>query len=168
MKQLATRSLALLLALVLCIGMVPGVAFTASAAAVNYVTGNPKPVDNSDTRYTDVVSNWGAREVTATSLSPMAEEYYDGGQFYEEITAVYNNGGNLYSSLQNYMKSHHKNITNYSSTRALYAYTDCQNSQVGNMSSFYSGMAIGPNWDSGKTWNREHTWPNSKGLETKL
>lgn len=33
----------------------------------------------------------------------------------------------------------------------------------GRISSFYSGKQIGPSWDDGG-WNREHTWPNSKGL----
>ncbi|MBQ4214967.1 MAG: endonuclease, partial [Bacteroidales bacterium] len=30
------------------------------------------------------------------------------------------------------------------------------------ISSFYSGTKLNGAWDSGATWNREHTWPKSK------
>jgi len=69
MRVRTKRMLSWLLALVLCFGMVPGVAVVADAATVDYVTGN---VDN----LTGVVRNWGKRGTTATFLSPMAEEFY--------------------------------------------------------------------------------------------
>ena len=71
----------------------------------------------------------------------------------------------LYKELQRLMKKNHSHITNYNETRNFYRYTDIQNSgkTSDRISSFYSGIEIGPDWDSGKTWNREHVWPNSKG-----
>ena len=61
------------------------------------------------------------------------------------------------------MKSKHTYIIGYSENNNLLQYTDCENGG-GTISSFYSGASIGPDWDGGSTWNREHTWPNSKGL----
>ena len=45
----------------------------------------------------------------------------------------------------------------------MFSYTDCEDAGT-TISCFYSGKAIGPAWDSGATWNREHTWPASKSL----
>ena len=163
MNNRARRILSCLLVLVLCISLVPGAVIPADAATVNYVTGN---VDN----LTGVVYNWGRRGTTATFLSPMAEDFYD-ETGYEELIAFDGGTGTsnapssqLYKELAQLMKSNHDYITSYDATRNLYAFTDCQNSDGSSISSFYSGAAIGPAWDGGKTWNREHTWPNSKGL----
>lgn len=161
MKNILKRSLALLLVLALFVSMT----VMASAATVEYVTGNPEPVSSSDAVFTNVIANWGTREETATFRSPNAiKTYGPDNEFYQEVTTACSNGQELYMALQKYMTDRHKTITDYSDTRALYAYTDCQESRVGAISSFYSGLTIGPEWDSGKTWNREHTWPNSKGL----
>jgi hypothetical protein len=64
------------------------------------------------------------------------------------------------------MADAHTYQTSYDATRSLYKYTDsvANGSNGGKISSFYSGVWIGPSWDSGSTWNREHVWPNSKGL----
>ena len=157
------RGLSLVLTLVLCFSMVPGVALVADAATVNYVTGN---VDNLG----GVVYNWGKRGTTATFLSPMAEEFYADTDYYD-LAALSGGTGTsdaasseLYAALAKLMKDNHSYITSYEATKNLYAFTDCQSSDATSISSFYSGTAIGPVWDGGVTWNREHTWPNSKGL----
>ena len=157
MKQLAKRSLALLMALVMCIALLPVVHTHADAATVDYVTDG------------NIIYNWGKRGATATFLSPKAEEFYT-ETTYDEL-AVYPGSSTLssvpssalYNALQDLMESNHTHITEYDETRPLYKYTDCENNGNPNtISSFYSGKAIGPAWDSGATWNREHTWPNSK------
>ena len=114
------------------------------------------------------VYNWGQREEVATFLSPMAEAWYDkNNTSYEELSALSGSSSRdsvpssaLYTELKSLMTSNHKTITSYSGTKELFRYTDCENSG-GKISSFYSGKAIGPSWDG--SWNREHTWPNSKG-----
>ncbi len=116
------------------------------------------------------VYNWGTREVECTELSDAAEAFYSGIYVFGDMSKT--QGGTsqsnahqsaLYGELQSLMQSKHTYQTSYGATRDLYMYTDCQGGG-GKISSFYSGKAIGPSWDSGKTWNREHTWPNSKGL----
>jgi len=163
MKMIAKRSLAWLMTLAMCVTLFCAVWMPAQAATVDYVyVGN-------------YVKNWGVRDTVATFLSPMAEEFYeDNNVDYADLAALsgsstINNvpSSALYRKLQNLMQSNHDYQTSYDATRTLFQYTDCQNSgkTSNKISSFYSGTLIGPAWDGGSTWNREHTWPNSKGLE---
>ncbi len=147
MRNPVKRAAAFLLAFVLCISLVPVTAPAADAATYVY--------------------NWGTRGTVATYLSQSAIDFYeDNGVTYEELVAL--SGGTqssapsseLYKKLQNLMKNAQTYQTSYNATKELFRYTDCQNGG-GKISSFYSGTPIGPSWDG--NWNREHTWPNSKG-----
>ena len=160
MNQMTKRSLALLMVLVMCISLIPVLHFEASAANVTYTY-------DSTGKY---LYNWGTRGTTATFLSPNAEAFYTSGNTYDVLssysggTSASNaNNSALYRELKELMTENHDHITNYNETRDLYKYTDCQNGG-GKISCFYTGKEIGPGWDGGATWNREHTWPNSKGL----
>lgn len=168
MKQLCKRSLALLMVLVMLVGLLPSITFQTEAAD-------------------EYLRNWGKREEVATELSQMAVDWYeDQNTSYEELSQLSGNSNKdsvpssaLYKKLQSVMKAAHSYQNSYSANNTLLAYTDCQNSgkafsqngitYSGNnkISSFYSGKEIGPEWDSASTWNKEHTWPNSKGLEGK-
>ena len=152
MKQLAKRGLSLLLALVLCLSVLGTIQLPeAQAATYTY--------------------NWGTREDVAQKADftrSTAEEWYAKyGTSYTELAQYAGSSTNssvpssaLYRQLRSLMSSAHKTTTSYNDTKALFKYTDCENGG-GKISSFYSGKAIGPSWDG--TWNREHTWPNSKG-----
>ena len=149
MKQIMKRSLAMVMVLVLCLGVLSGVTVSADAA------------DN-------WLYNWGTRGTVAGELSSYAEAFYKDTS-YEYLSSLSGSsdlstvsGSSLYRELQELMESNQTKITSYGDTREMFAYTDCQNGG-GKISSFYSGKEIGPGWDSGNTWNREHTWPNSKG-----
>ena len=162
MKNRTKRGLALVLVLVLCLSLLPALNLPGQAAAVDYVYAG------------DYIKNWGTRDTTATFLSPNGEKFYaDNQTSYEELASLSGSTSTssvpsspLYRELQDLMVSNHSYETTYDATRNLYQYTDCQNSgkTSDKISSFYSGTAIGPAWDGGSTWNREHTWPNSKGL----
>ena len=115
------------------------------------------------------VANWGQRGVNCTSLTSYANAYYTGNYSIEKLMSYaggtsQNNAPSsaLYSALKSMMTSKHTKITSYGETRYQYKYTDCQNGNTSTISSFYSGISLNSTWDSGKTWNREHTWPNSK------
>lgn len=153
MKQRVNRGLAMLMVFVICISLVSGLTVSASAA--------------------DYVANWGSRGTTATYLSQNAEAFYAKNDVtYDELSLLSGSSdlsavtaSELYKELQDLMVSNHSYITSYDATKEMYKYTDCQNGDYttsGAISSFYSGKGIGPDWDG--TWNREHTWPNSKGL----
>ncbi len=162
MKSISKRSLAWLTSLLLLVSLFTSlIVLPAEAATVDYVKSG------------SYVYNWGTREEVATFMSPMAEAWYSkNSTSYEELAALSGSSSTssvpssaLYKELKSLMSSNHKNITSYSETRDLFQYTDCENSGKTSkkISSFYSGTPIGPAWDSGSTWNREHTWPNSKG-----
>ena len=151
MKQVMKRSLAMVMALILCLGILSVMAVNAGAAG-------------------SWLYNQGTRGVIASELSSYAEAFYMGNDTsYEYLSSLSGSsnlstvsGSELYRELQELMVKNHDYITSYNDTREMYAYTDCQNGG-GKISSFYSGKEIGPAWDGGSTWNREHTWPNSKG-----
>ena len=152
MKQVMKRSLAMVMVLVLCLGVLSGVTVSVDAAG-------------------SWLYNQGTRGTVAGEMSSYAEKFYsDNDTSYEYLSSLSGSsdlstvsGSSLYIELQDLMESKHTYVNNYDATRPMYAYTDCQNGG-GKISSFYSGKEIGPAWDSGATWNREHTWPNSKGL----
>jgi len=159
MKAMTKRLTAFLLVLTLCLSLLPAVELTAQAATVDYVYSG------------GYVMNWGTRGTTATFLSPMAEEFYeDNNVTYAALAALSGSSTEsgvpssaLYKRLHSLMESNQDYVTSYNDTKDLFQYTDCQNSgkTTKKISSFYSGTLIGPSWNGG--WNREHTWPNSKG-----
>ncbi len=147
MKNFTKRSVSLLLALVLVVSLFAGMTLNTSAASYVY--------------------NWGSRGTTATEPSQYADAFYTGTNTLENFMTMEGSSNTsavpnseLYQALKAFMSSKQTHITSYDETKNLYQYTDCQNGG-GKISSFYTGKAIGPSWDGG--WNREHTWPNSKG-----
>ena len=156
MSNMKKRIPALLLVLATCLTFIPSACISAAAAEVSY---------QYDGKY---IYNWGTRGEVATFLSPNAEEFYEDNVSYDVLSSYTGGTGKsdaprsaLYSALKDLMVDNHSYVTSYSATKSLYKYTDCQGGG-GKISSFYSGKQIGPSWDG--SWNREHTWPNSKGL----
>ena len=156
MSKFFKRALILFLVLASCISFVPAISFTSSAGEVSYTY---------DGKY---IYNWGVRGDEAEFLSPNAEKFYEKNGSYDELSSYIGGTGksdvpnsSLYRELKDLMVSAQTYTTSYGATRDLFKYTDCQ-SGGGKISSFYSGNQIGPSWGDG--WNREHTWPNSKGL----
>lgn len=118
--------------------------------------------------------NWGARGEDCVFLSSRAVSFYTGNYSYDTLSK--NKGGSsqsnapssaLYSALKNMMIAKHKTQTTYQGTRDLYKYTDCVSNNYSQISSFYSGITLSGTWDYAATWNREHTWPRSKGIGDK-
>ena len=161
MNKFTKRSLAWFAALMLFVSVWASVVvLPAEAATVTYKYSG------------SYVYNWGQRDQTATFLSPMAEAFYSANNVtYSGLAALSGSSTNssvpssaLYKKLHSLMYGNLENPTSYEATKNLFKLTDCQNnaSSSTKISSFYSGTSIGPAWDGGSTWNREHTWPNSK------
>ncbi len=147
MKNVSKRSLSLLLVLTLLVGLLTGLAVNTTAASYVY--------------------NWGTRGTVATQPSQYADAFYTGTNTFDNFMTLAGSSSTssvpdsaLYKALQSFMSSKQTYVTSYDATKNLYQYTDCQNGG-GKISSFYTGKEIGPDWNGG--WNREHTWPNSKG-----
>lgn len=161
MKTMTKRAFSFALALMLSLSIIVGIRVPAQAANVDYVYSG---------KY---IYNWGTRGTVATFLSPNASKFYqDNNTSYLQLASLSGSSSEsgvpssaLYKKLQDLMSSNQSYQTSYDATRSLFQYTDCQNSGKTSkkISSFYSGKEIGPVWDSGNTWNREHVWPNSKG-----
>ena len=169
MKLLKKTFLSILLA---CTFILPAFAFrtqeTSTVMAAG--TGYTQASDVDYVKSGKYVANWGARDEDCVFLSTYAQSFYTGNYVYETMSQEKGGTGKsdapssaLYSSLQKLMSSKQTYQTSYDATRSLYCYTDCIQSNYSKISSFYSGKMISGTWDGGKTWNREHTWPNSKG-----
>lgn len=156
MKIIMKKSISIILAFVLCFSVSFGISITVSADYVDYAYSG------------DYIYNWGERGEIATFLSQNAESFYkENNTSYELLSALSGSSSEsgvpssaLYKELHDLMESNHSYETSYNATKSLFQYTDCENNG-GEISSFYSGTPIGPTWNGG--WNREHTWPNSKG-----
>ena len=74
-------------------------------------------------------------------------------------------GDDLKSSLRSLITSTHKTKTSYAdcSDPSIVEKTDGDPNNPGNIILFWSGLSIESTWDSGKSWNREHVWPDSRG-----
>ena len=171
MNKTVNRILAGILVAALVLGLLAGLLVGVNAVAIDYVTGDPTPYSSSDDAYTNVIANWGQRGELATYLSDNAIDFYTAGNTYSDLkdladtnTATEYNDG-LYDALQDLMVDNHVKQTSYGDTRVLYAYTDCQDSDITDLTCFYSGASLNAQWDAGATWNREHTWPKSKTPE---
>ena len=169
MKHIMKKSISMLMALLMLVSLFAGIYIPANAAlTVEYQ-------DGSVSGYSNVIKNWGTREEVATFLSPNAIAFYQGTSYYTlaakagsaDLDKVSTSA--LYVALYELMSSRHTTQNNYGDTRYLMSFTDIENNGSGSdtISSFYSGKAVGPNWDEGSTWNREHVWPDSKGGKSK-
>ena len=153
MKNMKKRVLSFLIVLMMVLSLLPASVF---AAQVNYdTTATVLNEKGSASGYTDVVKNWGKRGELATFLSPMAEDFY-GNLTYSKLS------GYTEDQLQTLMAGDYP-IPDYDDGKFLLAYTDCERNGY-YISDFYTGEDILPVWDGGLTWNREHTWPQSKSL----
>lgn len=148
--------------------------FNVSAASIDPTTptGYTKAEDVVYKTSGKYVANWGARGENCVFLSTYAQNFYTGS--YSYATLIQNAGGTaqnnahksaLYSALKSMMSKKHTYINSYKENNNLFCYTDCVRNETSILSSFYSGTIVGSAWVSGGgTYNKEHTWPNSKGL----
>lgn len=68
----------------------------------------------------------------------------------------------LRNSLNSIIRGH--TVRSYGAARQALAITDADPDQPGNILLTYTGASVSGSWDSGATWNREHTWPRSLGV----
>ncbi len=117
----------------------------------------------------DYIANWGARGEDCVFLSTYAQSFYTGSYTYDVLsdktggtTQTNAKDSALYSSLQSMMTAKSKRTTNYDDIRYEFCYTDCVSNDTSKVSLIYLGTLVNSKWDQGKTYNREHTWPESK------
>ena len=111
--------------------------------------------------------NTGKRGVVCTSLSSKAKSYWSGNYAYSVLKTK--SASTLRTTLRT--KVNDFSPVGYNGLRTYMKYTDAYQGSKTKLMLFYSSVSTTSTWDSGKSWNREHIWPQSLGgnaVETDL
>ena len=108
-----------------------------------------------DTSSTTTSQGSGNTSTYTTSLPDDINSYYSsiGDQ----------TGDALKSALNTLNTAKRKKTVGYAGMRTFSAKCDINPDGGNKIVGFYDNALVGPSWDSGSTWNREHVWPNSLG-----
>lgn len=96
------------------------------------------------------------------------ENYLYRKSYYGDIENLY--GEELVLALRNVLTTTQTYAPKYGDAKTMFAQTDADPLQPGNIIMIYTGDSINSKWDNGITWNREHVWPKSLsgGLYTSM
>ena len=91
--------------------------------------------------------------------------YYTGNYSYANLIKLTNDDlfGALNTQMETECKHTKTNGYSYDDLRDVYVNVDRDLNNPGQIILYYSGETHTGVWDKGATWNREHTWPQSKG-----
>ncbi len=95
--------------------------------------------------------------------------YYTGTYSYSTLSAL--SGNDLFGALNTLMGNTSRignSSFSYNSLRSEYKNVDKDLNRSGYIIGYYNGASFSGVWDSGATWNREHTWPQSKGADKSI
>ena len=170
MKNITKRISVLLMVICLLAGLVLPAAAANVPSATEIITTPSGYKSAADVIYpsSGYIANWGARGEIATFVSAKAADYYSSGYTYEDLIKWSGSqddtasDSDLYVALNDLAVTQQHTLTTYDGCRDLYGYTDCVLGDTSKLSLFYMGNLVSSTWDSGVTYNREHTWPKSK------
>ncbi len=116
----------------------------------------------------DMQAHVGSDEgLAAYSSADKQAAYYTGAYAYDNL--IVQEGNDLFGLLNTLMGNTSRiggSNFSYNSLRDAYIKVDVDLNNKGSMIiGYYDGRSMNGKWDSGKTWNREHTWPQSKGAD---
>ena len=117
----------------------------------------------------DMQAHLGTKEAQEAYTTYVAKQkkYYRDDNAPEKLREM--SGNELFGAL-NTLMGNTSQIGNssftYNSLRTQYVNVDMDLNQPGNIIGYYDGSSMNGTWDSGKTYNREHTWPQSKGASS--
>ncbi|TVQ63919.1 MAG: hypothetical protein EA378_00560 [Phycisphaerales bacterium] len=104
---------------------------------------------------------WGILALSALAGSSAASDpYAPPANYYNNATGV---GAQLKESLRQIVTSGHVRRT-YGDARFILPVVDADPDVANRIILVYNGASVPATWDAGATWNREHTWPVSRGL----
>ncbi len=81
------------------------------------------------------------------------------GNYYSGISDTLT-GTDLLNALHTLNNQKRTKTIGYQGMRQFAAKSDIDPDGSGKIIGFYDNKKVGPSWDSGSTWNREHVWPN--------
>lgn len=101
-----------------------------------------------------------------TTYTGKQNKYYTGTYAYSSLISLTNDA--LFGRINTLMGNTSQLKTGYSYDKLKDAYktVDRDLNTNGYIISYYDGSSFEGIWDGGDTWNREHTWPQSKGAKT--
>ena len=111
-----------------------------------------------------VASDEGKRAYT--EYTDKQDNYYTGNYTYANLIELTNNA--LFGKINTLMGNTCLLKSGYSYDKLKDAYKKVDRDLNTNdyIISYYDGSSFEGIWDGGNTWNREHTWPQSKGAKT--
>ena len=116
----------------------------------------------------DMQAHVGSDEGKAAYTDYIAEQnaYYTDNYAYSSLISLTNDAlfGRLNARMGDPCRLNQTGY-NYDKLRDYYKNVDRDLNTSGNIIGYYNGQSFIGVWDSGKTWNREHTWPQSKGAD---
>ena len=92
--------------------------------------------------------------VTIAAFNNDAYDYYN-DKLSEE--------SNVFEELRTLITNTHKKKISYNEARSHFVKSDADPNKPGNIILFYSRVSVSGTWDGGKTYDREHVWPQSTG-----
>ena len=111
-----------------------------------------------------VASDEGQAAYSAYKVNQNA--YYKGSYTYNDICKL--EGSNLFGVLNALMGQTSRvdeNGFNYNALRYEYEDVDRDLNFAGKILGYYDGMSLSSDWNPNSNYNREHTWPQSKGAD---
>lgn len=93
-------------------------------------------------------------------------EYYTGDAAY--ATMMTQSGSELFGTLNKKMGQTKQSGGSYNDLRDKYVNVDRDLNKAGYIIGYYNGQSMNGTWDGGATYNREHTWPQSKGADKSI
>ena len=116
----------------------------------------------------DMQIHWGTTDAQLKSMSTAGKQkkYYTGDYSPENLRAL--SGDELFGALNTLMGNTCKLLESgydYNALRYAYVSVDKDLNNSGNIIGYYDGQSMSGAWDGGTTYNREHTWPQSKGAD---
>ncbi len=92
-------------------------------------------------------------------VEPATQTLAGEGNYYSGISDSLT-GTDLLNALHTLNSTKRKKLVGYQTFRFFAAKCDIDPDGSGKIIGFYDNKKVGPSWDSGSTWNREHVWPN--------
>lgn len=118
----------------------------------------------------DMQAHAGSDEgLAAYSSADMQAAYYTGSYTYDNL--IVQEGNDLFGSLNALMGSTSKIKSGYSYDKLKYNYDKVDvdlNNKGSRIIGYYDGSSLSATWDPNNNYNREHTWPQSKGADKKI
>lgn len=116
----------------------------------------------------DMQIHWGTKEAQLKSMSTAGNQkkYYKDDYSPENLRAL--SGDELFGALNTLMGNTCRLLESgydYNALRYAYVNVDKDLNHNGYIIGYYDGQSMDGTWDQGNTYNREHTWPQSKGAD---